>query len=1271
LIALLLASQPSFAQATPPIPAAVIEQHATYATPLCPGDPIVLTLSFIDLSAESVDPYQVRIKAPIPNMTEYQQGDAALVHIVDAEAFVQWDFSVDPAQPSLIAPTASYTVVVGSTANDGTLLTSQATGLLDERIPVGATVNALVNCDERTEPLRDPALFPPAQINESNERDESIEETSPAGLLNSSLPLSGTTESEPVASVLEAPAVGDVSPPGYIASQIFLPIVQQSDSRTAPTASTSAGPMATTSPTGDRPLLGAPICEYTYPWVSRHGMSEAAYQADAAKWDAAKYRPIAVSANGAGSAARFATLWLKDNKYSKNWSLRHDMNGDEYTQQFNELGQLGFVPRVIDLYGTTADPRYAAIWVKENTLTRSKHGLGLSQLQAEIDQAAADGLRPVWVSALGNPSDDAPIFGALWTRDAYTGTMRIGLTAADISGGGIRGLVGKGYRLAHLSGYETSEGLRYAGVWIKDSDCLDARWEGFRDQSSTQYQVKAAAQRTVSSVKTIAAAAITVSQKELGGTFRIARISLRHDFGSGQAAELSRIQGEVANQFNHGDLLILQVEPNHLVRVEGRENGNLQLRPWVVAGAFGQNFMLDNYQYRLVLQYNSELQRWVELQRNELSPDYYWPASIDEFFVNGERRYNSVWRAGPTDRRWQINGVPSGSDPLGAFDLAMQTYMQRRNIPNGALAITVDGRTVLERGYTWEPRARPAITPDASFRLASVSKPLTAIGILALVQQGKLALDTKLYQIPGFEAVLKSTLWADSRIRAVTVRQLLHHQGGWDRAQTADPMLDDWTVCAFTNPNQLPTTRSTILDYIRTVELDHEPGNAYAYANVGYMILGLVIETVSGQDYEEFIQANVFKPVGATNAALGSNAGSAKNEVRYYTPINAMGPSRLGLINFVPANWQVCNWQQAAQLSTSYGGGHNIEPMDAHGGWIASAGDLVKVMAGVEDGTLLNEATRSQLWSRPAERARRIGALDSDDWSYNDFTRQARINSNSFRFIPIDKVGDILMVGRGLEKFKQIKMELNKAGEGYDLRMIYPTESGKWATLTTATNALSDGTAGFTQNGTITFTPPDDWRPIVISSLDPYPKYYLWIYSITTPTSSAIFDRITPNGESSYGLGWSINNEVEANLAYVKLVGRPTVGITIVGEKSKASAQLTNIVSGATPLAGTFVLTSVVGGPFYKGEKLLFGNTVIAEAADREWSTISAASHSGLLWGTTAYIQHRSSNVNWAILFNQDAAYDPYWYMPYDGTITGEIDRLVNLANSKDSWPND
>src|SRR5690606_2114854 len=117
-----------------------------------------------------------------------------------------------------------------------------------------------------------------------------------------------------------------------------------------------------------------------------------------------------------------------------------------------------------------------------------------------------------------------------------------------------------------------------------------------------------------------------------------------------------------------------------------------------------------------------------------------------------------------------------------------------------------------------------------------------------------------------------------------------------------------------------------IVRYMMGQPLDFDPGTSYAYSSFGYAVLGRIVERITGGSYEQYVKEAVLEPAGATRMRLGRSllADRAPGEVRYYDPatVNSVFPG-------------------GGAVPVSYGG-FNIEAMDAHGGWIASAVDLLR-----------------------------------------------------------------------------------------------------------------------------------------------------------------------------------------------------------------------------------------------------------------------------------------------------------------------------------------
>lgn len=268
------------------------------------------------------------------------------------------------------------------------------------------------------------------------------------------------------------------------------------------------------------------------------------------------------------------------------------------------------------------------------------------------------------------------------------------------------------------------------------------------------------------------------------------------------------------------------------------------------------------------------------------------------------------------------------------FDPAVEKFMHERGVPGGALAVVKDRRLVYARGYGWADRDRKiSVQPDTLFRIASVTKPFTAVAVFKLIEQGKLSLDTRAVELAGIEPLLVNGAKRDARLERITVRQLLQHTGGWDRDQSGDPMFQAVPIATLVGEPP-PAGPRAIIRYVLGKPLDFDPGTCYVYSNFGYCLLGRILEKITGKGYEEFVRKSVLQPAGITRMKVGSTREQADGESRYYT-VNTKQAA-----NVFPDGPRKVPWP--------YGGFH-LEAMDAHGAWIASAIDLVRFAAAMDD----------------------------------------------------------------------------------------------------------------------------------------------------------------------------------------------------------------------------------------------------------------------------------------------------------------------------------
>jgi N-acyl-D-amino-acid deacylase len=312
------------------------------------------------------------------------------------------------------------------------------------------------------------------------------------------------------------------------------------------------------------------------------------------------------------------------------------------------------------------------------------------------------------------------------------------------------------------------------------------------------------------------------------------------------------------------------------------------------------------------------------------------------------------------------------SPPFAAFDREMEQFMQARGVPGGALAVVKDRRLVYAKGYGWADRdARREVRPDSLFRIASVSKPVTAVAVMKLVEEGRLDLDAPAFDLLRLTPVLPPGGKGDARLRDVTVRHLLHHSGGWDRDKSFDPMFRP-KIIAEAAGVPAPAGPEAILRYMLGQPLDFDPGSRFAYSNFGYCVLGRIVERVTRMPYERYVRRHVLAPAGVRAMRIGASreAGRAKGEVRYY-------PSgQETTLSVFPDATGEAPWPY---------GGFYLEAMDAHGGWIASAVDLARFAAALDDpehSPLLKPETLRAMYARPEPPLWRNGGGSLTDYYY-------------------------------------------------------------------------------------------------------------------------------------------------------------------------------------------------------------------------------------------------------------------------------------------------
>ncbi len=309
---------------------------------------------------------------------------------------------------------------------------------------------------------------------------------------------------------------------------------------------------------------------------------------------------------------------------------------------------------------------------------------------------------------------------------------------------------------------------------------------------------------------------------------------------------------------------------------------------------------------------------------------------------------------GPGDSPPDVPKTGTAVPALAGVDDVATIVMDRWSLPGAAIAIVKDGRLVFARGYGFADLGdEELVQPDALFRIAGVTKPITATAVMKLVEDGQLTLDELAFpHLDYLEPAPDATV--DPRLNDITIRQVLLHAAGWDRTQSFDPMFVP-LIAAEAVGEPAPASAETVIRYMLGIPLDFDPGDRYAYSNFGYNVLGRIIEQVTGTTYEAHMRTAVLAPMGIQRMRLGRTAFDerADGEVLYYFDNGRLTTSVFAGEGQVPIPY----------------GGFYLDAMDSHGGWIASTIDLMRFVTSVdglpERPDFLSAASVASMTARP------------------------------------------------------------------------------------------------------------------------------------------------------------------------------------------------------------------------------------------------------------------------------------------------------------------
>lgn len=267
------------------------------------------------------------------------------------------------------------------------------------------------------------------------------------------------------------------------------------------------------------------------------------------------------------------------------------------------------------------------------------------------------------------------------------------------------------------------------------------------------------------------------------------------------------------------------------------------------------------------------------------------------------------------------------------LDASILRFMRYWGIRGGSFALMRNDSLLYAKGYGYS-NTEDSIRCEVKniFRVASVSKLITAVAIMHLHETGKLSPQDTVF---GQDGILCDSLFLnirDKRIKNITVEHLLRHTSGFSNPH-GDAAFNMELVARFLG-KPLPLTMDDMVLYATKIRLRAKPGGWYNYSNLGYIILSKIIEKVSGMPYETYMKDSILAPMGCYDMHLANNysEGFRENEVDYYE-VKEAEP--------VPA------FDGSDTLVMKSHGGNDVHGLYGAGGWVASPVELLKIVSAI------------------------------------------------------------------------------------------------------------------------------------------------------------------------------------------------------------------------------------------------------------------------------------------------------------------------------------
>ena len=301
----------------------------------------------------------------------------------------------------------------------------------------------------------------------------------------------------------------------------------------------------------------------------------------------------------------------------------------------------------------------------------------------------------------------------------------------------------------------------------------------------------------------------------------------------------------------------------------------------------------------------------------------------------GEQVNEELLIAEATADRLSLTNEMSDLPAFQPIDSMVERAMRSLRLTGASVALVKNEKLVYAKGFGYSDKEKKEkVEPYHLFRIGSVSKLITAIAVLKLVDEGKIGLDDYVF---GEEGILNGKLYSNisnKNVYRIKVKHLLNHTAGWSLITYGDPMFIPHKIHKMDDVSY-PIEFDDVIKFVISRHLPYRPGTRFNYSNFGYSLLGRVIEEVTGDDYEDWVQDEILEPNGINKMRIAGSfeKDRVKNEVKYY--------------DYSVDNEQLAFNGSGKKVYKPYGA-DDIEMLGPAGGWLATGVDLMRVLVLVD-----------------------------------------------------------------------------------------------------------------------------------------------------------------------------------------------------------------------------------------------------------------------------------------------------------------------------------